>query len=113
MRNPESYAKPNFAPIADGRTGFCASFCVVLFASLIGVTSVPSSAAIAADSDKEYRLKAAFVLNFASLIEWPSGSFGDSEDPAVICHIGGNQTKSLLDTAYSGRMVESRSIETK
>ena len=107
----ECSAKSNFAPIVHGRTGFCASFCVVLFASLIGITSVPSSAAIAAGSDKEYRLKAAFVLKFTSLIEWPSESFGDSEDPIVICHVGGSQTKSLLDTAFSGRVVEHRSIE--
>jgi hypothetical protein len=103
----ECSAKSNFAPIARGQTGFC----VVLFASLIGIAPVPSSAAIAADSDKEYRLKASFVLKFASLIEWSSESFGDSEDPIVICHVGGSQTKSLRETAFSGRVAGRRSIE--
>lgn len=50
-------------------------------------------------------------MNFAALTEWPSESFGDPKDPIVICHVGGSQTNSLLDTAYSGRMVERRSID--
>jgi hypothetical protein len=111
MGHLEGSAKPDFAPIAVGRTNFCARFCVVLFASILGFTCVLSAAAIAAGSDKEYRVKAAFVLNFASLTEWPSESFGDSKAPIVICHVGGEQTKSLLDAAYSGRRIERRSLE--
>ncbi len=111
MEHQEWCAESAFPPIAAGRTDFCAPFCVVLFASMIGFTCVLSAAAIAAGSDKEYRVKAAFVLNFASLTEWPSESFGDSKDPIVICHVGGSQTKSLLDAAYSGRRVGRRSLE--
>lgn len=111
MEHQEWRANFAFPPIAAGRTDFCASFCVVLLASIIGITCVPSAAAIAAGSDKEYRVKAAFVLNFASLTEWPSESFGDSKAPIVICHVGGDQTKSLLDAAYSGRRVGRRSLE--
>lgn len=84
---------------------------IVLFALLLGFIAVSSSAAFAASRDKEYRLKAAYVLSFASLIEWPSESFGDSEDPIVMCAVTSSETKSLLDTAYSGQMVGHRSIE--
>ncbi len=111
MGHLEWRAKSGFALIVAGRTIVCTHSCVFLLASIIGLTSVPSSAVIAAGSDKEYRVKAAFVLNFASLIEWPSETFRGSEDPIVICHVGGSRTKSLLDTVYSGRMVARRPIE--
>jgi len=97
--------------MAAGRTGFGTRFCAVLLASIIGFTLALSGAAIAASSGKAHRVKAAFVLNFAALTEWPSESFADSKDPIVICHVGGSQTNALLDSAYSGRMVERRSVD--
>ncbi len=111
MENLQRCAKSNVAPMADGRTVFYACSRIVLFASLLGFIAVSSSAAFAASRDKEYRLKAAYVLSLASLIEWPSESFGDSEDPIVICAVTSPETKALLDTAYSGQMVGHRSIE--
>lgn len=111
MANLGWCAESNVAPVAASRTNFLARFCFALFASLTGFSSVPSSAAIAANTDQEYLIKAAFVLNFASLIEWPSESFGDSESPIIICHAGSSETTSLFETAYSGRLVESRPIE--
>jgi hypothetical protein len=111
VENLQRCAKSNVAPIGDDRTVFYACSRIVLFASLLGFIAVASSAAFAARSDKEYRLKAAYVLSFASLIEWPSESFGDSEDPIVICAVTSSQTKSLLDTAYSGQMVGHRPVE--
>lgn len=113
MEHQEWCAKSAFPPIASGRTSFCVPFCVFLFASIIGFTCVPSAVAIAAGSDKEYRVKAAFVLNFASLTEWPRGSFSDPKAPIVICHVGGSQTKTLLDAAYSSRRVGRRSLEVR
>jgi len=111
MGNLGWYARSVFPPTAAGRTGFGTRFCVVLLASIIGFAFALSGAAIAAGSGKAHRVKAAFVLNFAALTEWPSESFADAKDPIVICHVGGSQTNSLLDTAYSGRMVERRSID--
>ena len=104
-------AKANLAPTADSQERFWANIRVALLASLLWFAALASNAAIAADSGKEYWVKAAFILNFASLIEWPAESFDSSEDPIVICHVGGSQAKSAFDTAYSGRMVERRPIE--
>ena len=106
-------AKANLAPTADSQERFWANIRVALLASLLWFAALASNAAIAADSGKEYWVKAAFILNFASLIEWPAESFDSSEDPIVICHLGGTGTVRalLLETAYSGRMVKRHPIE--
>ncbi len=111
MGNLVWYARSVFPPMAAGRTGFGTRFWAVLLASIIGFTFALSGAAIAAGSGKAHRVKAAFVLNFAALTEWPSESFGDPKDSIVLCHVGGSQTNALLDSAYSGRIVELRSID--
>ncbi len=108
-----SPAQSRLASEVGRRTNLRASFDSALFASLITLASSTFADAVAADIEKDYRLKAAFILHFASLVEWPAGAFGDSEDPIVICHVGGGRTRALLESAYSGRMVESRSIETR
>ena len=111
MEHLRGCAQSNLAPTTDHPARFWVNVWVTLLALLLWVASVPSNAAIAADYEKEYRVKAAFILNFASLTEWPAESFGSSKDPIVICHVGGSQTKSLFDTAYSGRMVKHHPIE--
>ena len=105
--------KSNLAPTADSQARFWANIRVALLASILWFAALPSNAAIAADSEKEYWVKAAFILNFASLIEWPAESFDSSESPIVICHLGGAGTVRalLLQIADSGRMVERHPFE--
>ena len=38
----------------------------------------------------EYQVKAAFVCNFASFVEWPAGVFRNQRDPFTICVMGRN-----------------------
>ena len=113
MKHLEGSAKSTPALTADSRARFWANPWVALLASLLGFASVLSNAAIAAGGEKEYLVKAAFILNFASLIEWPAASFDSSEDPIVICHFGESRTMSLFDSAYSGRMVKRHPIEVR
>jgi len=85
----------------------------VAIASLAWSTLIPPNAVGATGIEKAYRIKVAFLLNFASLIEWPGESFTDSESPFVICPLGGRQTRALLDAAYADRMVERHPIEVR
>jgi hypothetical protein len=85
----------------------------VVIASLAWSSLTPPEAVGATGIEKAYRVKLAFLLNFASLIEWPEESFGHSESPFVICHHGGSQTRTLFDTAYVDRMVKRRPIEVR
>jgi hypothetical protein len=85
----------------------------VVIASLAWSSLIPTNAVGATESEKAYRVKVAYLFNFASLIEWPEESFTGSESPFVICHLGGSQTRALFDTAYADRMVERHPIEVR
>ena len=47
----------------------------------------------------EYRVKGAFLLNFAKFVEWPPQSFKGSADPLTICILGANPFGPALETA--------------
>jgi len=84
---------------------------VAAAAALAFSNFTPRNAAGATETEQPYRIKVAFLFNFASLVKWPEESFKNSESPFVICHYGGSQTKEIFDTAYSGRMVERHPVE--
>ena len=45
----------------------------------------------------EYQVKAAFLYNFAKFVEWPPGTFANSNDPIGICIVGQNPFGSTLE----------------
>ncbi len=94
-------------------TPWFVSMGAAMIASLAWSILTPPNAVGAAGSEKAYRVKVAFLLNFASLVKWPEESFNDSESPFVICHLGGSQTRALFDTTYAGRMVKRHPIEVR
>ena len=76
---------------------------VALWAAVIAALALssltPPNAVGAAEGEQPYRVKVAFLFNFASLVKWPEESFKDSESPFVVCHYGGSQTTVIFDTA--------------
>ena len=44
--------------------------------------------AAAAEPAREFRIKAAFIYNFAKFTRWPAGSFADGEAPFHFCIYG-------------------------
>ena len=53
---------------------------------LLGL-GLPASAP-RAEGVSEYSVKAAFLVNFARLVEWPEQAFAAPEDPVVVCIAG-------------------------
>ena len=64
----------------------------------------------AAQTVDEYRVKAAFVFNFAKFIEWPTQTFKTTADPLVICVLGQDQMANSLRDAANGNAIDGRSI---
>src|SRR5689334_12855189 len=56
----------------------------------------------------EYRMKAAFLYNFAKFVEWPAKSFHSPSDPIVICILGQNPFKERLVEAVHGQALGAR-----
>jgi hypothetical protein len=60
--------------------------------------------------DEEYRVKAAFLFNFAKFVEWPPRAFKTSTDPITICVMGQNPFGNALTDAVRGKTVDGRTF---
>jgi YfiR/HmsC-like len=61
----------------------------------------------AQDTDSsEYLIKAGFVYNFASLVQWPSISFSQADSPIVIAVLGEDRFGSTLDRVLQGKKID-------
>lgn len=57
----------------------------------------------------EYRVKAAFLYNFAKFVEWPADSFKAPADPITICVLG-NPFGGRLEDTVSGKQIDERRL---
>ena len=46
---------------------------------------------------KEYRIKAAFLFNFAHYVEWPPETFKEANSPLTYCTVGEDPFEGVLD----------------
>ena len=58
----------------------------------------------------EYRVKAAFLLNFLHFVEWPSATFASGDAPIVICVVGADPFGDALEQTVEGESVDQRRI---
>jgi len=61
-------------------------------------------------SAMEYKIKAAFILNFAKFISWPESAFTSEKEPFKICVMGDDPFGSAFSTIKS-RSVGRRNID--
>ena len=57
----------------------------------------------------EYRVKAAFLYNFAKFVEWPADSFKSVSDPITICVLG-NPFGGRLEETVNGKRIDERPL---
>jgi hypothetical protein len=58
----------------------------------------------------EYRIKAAFLLNFTHFVEWPAAAFTSPDAPLVICVVGIDPFGEALDQTVAGESIGQRRI---
>jgi hypothetical protein len=80
--------------------------CCVLIAA-------PSHASAQGDKQDEYRVKLAFLYNFAQFVEWPADTFRDSRAPLTICVAGDNPFQGEIKQSLHGRTIEGHPIEVR
>ena len=61
----------------------------------------------------EYRLKAAFLFNFAKFVEWPPEAFSGPKSPLVIGVLGDNPFGADLEETVRNKFIGERQIEVK
>jgi hypothetical protein len=64
-------------------------------------------------ASEEYRVKAAFLFNFAKFVEWPPQTFKSSGDPIAICVVGKDPFAGVLDQAVNGQTAQGRSFSVR
>jgi hypothetical protein len=59
---------------------------------------------------KEYRIKAAFLLNFAQFVDWPDSAFATPSSPFEVGVLGADPFGPALDETVQGENVHSRKL---
>lgn len=84
---------------------------LLLRAILVALLALGISADLTAQSDiSEYRIKAAFLFNFAKFVDWPANTFVDRKKPMTFCTVGNDPFNGVLDEVVSGKAVVGRTI---
>jgi hypothetical protein len=63
------------------------------------------------EPSQEYKVKAAFIFNFAKFIEWPREVFSSADAPFVIAVVGADPFNGALEQAVAGKRVGTRGVE--
>jgi hypothetical protein len=71
----------------------------------LGQTASPADA-----PSLEYKVKAAFLLNFTKFIEWPASQDTDAGAPFTICVLGENPFGPVLDQIIEGETVNGHKL---
>ena len=82
---------------------------LVVIALLLACTGIGAAAPLEPQID-EYRVKAAFLYNFARFIEWPPEVFQDPGDPLTICVLGRDPFGRVLDDVVAGKKLDGRAF---
>ena len=69
---------------------------------------MPAQAQIS--SSEEYRLKLAFLYNFAKFVEWPAASFPGPQAPLNICIMGRDPFDSELERQVAARSLNGHPV---
>jgi hypothetical protein len=72
------------------------------------VLAFPLPAAPRGQAIEEYQLKAAFILNIAKFVEWPTDAFQGPRDPIVLCILGASPFGDALAQAADGKTIDDR-----
>jgi hypothetical protein len=63
-----------------------------------------------AQTPLEYQVKAAFLLNFAKFVDWPTSAFENADSPIAICILGKDPFGRAIDDLVQGEAVNGRKL---
>lgn len=73
--------------------------------------AVVTPATVAAQQNPlEYRVKAAYLLNFTRYVEWPPDAFESPSAPIHVCVLGDDPFGDALEQTFAGRTAQGRRI---
>jgi YfiR/HmsC-like len=87
----------------------CGSILAILGRLAVGLGPMVADT-FAVDDSLEYRVKAAFLLNFVKFTEWPRSAFARTDSPIAICVFGDDPFGTALDEVTAGETVSNRRV---
>ena len=94
------------SPNRAGRT-LSLALCCLLF------QSTQPRAIAQAENDSEYRVKLAFLYNFAQFVQWPEDAFSGPDAPFTMCIAGPDPFQGEIGDALGGRKAGGHPIKIK
>lgn len=64
-------------------------------------------------SPNEYAVKAAFLFHFAQFVDWPDGTFRETNSPLVYCTIGEDPFHGALEVSLVGKKMGAHSFQVR
>jgi YfiR/HmsC-like len=80
---------------------------VIMCSVLLGVSRAFSRS----EDDAEYKVKLAFLYNFAQFVEWPPDAFADADAPLTVCVAGEDPFNAELEQSLRGRKAGGHPVE--
>lgn len=78
------------------------------------VCAILLASSLAAETPNvEYRIKSAYIFNFAKFVTWPSAVFPSPDAPIVIGILGKDPFGSELDQTIAGKTIERRQLQVR
>ena len=105
MKKTTSDSKAAGSARRRGCLGLCTSILLLFFVVFAGHAQ-------GADEVErlEYKVKAAFLFNFAKFVEWPATAFQTNDSPLVIGILGDTRLSQDLKQAVKGRTVNGHTV---
>jgi len=82
----------------------------LLVGSAAALTLAAPDSRAAESASLEYKVKAAYLYNFAKFVEWPAEKFPQPASPIIIGVVGEDPFGDTLDETVKGKTVNGRSI---
>jgi hypothetical protein len=76
-----------------------------------GLPGTALSSLAAETAPLEYKVKAAFLYNFAKFVEWPAAKFPQPTSPFIIGVVGEDPFGNTLDETVKGKTINGRTIQ--
>jgi len=82
----------------------------LLAALSLSAPAAPAAAARSPEKELEYKVKAAFLYNFAKFVEWPAAVFPEPRSPFNLCVLCDDPFGPSLDQTVAGESIDGRPI---
>ncbi len=101
----------NQGPPSSGRSKLTTFLTFALLALSAGPAATQSGAS--ADPRLEYKVKAAYLYNFAKFVEWPAHAFKGPADPIVFAVLGKDPFGDVLESTFENKTIGGRPCTVK